>query len=102
MFGYRLKVPAAHRARLSELAQANGFKGADAFARHLVDRGLTRLGAPEGKLAARLDAVMEDRGYADRAEVVDHLLERGLRAYGEPAEDPHALRDRLRGLGYIE
>lgn len=103
-FGNKIKIPAHQKERLGALAGEHGFKGADDFALHMIDKGLIQLGDPnpEAKLKDRLEAVVELKGYADREELIEHLIDRGLRAYSEPAESREKLEARLRGLGYIE
>lgn len=100
----KVKIPRDFKSRLAEAGKKHDFSSAQEFADHLVGRALPQYGVPDDitKLKKQLDWVVEEHGYSDRKELIVHLLERGLRAYEEPAEDPAALENRLRGLGYIE
>jgi hypothetical protein len=97
-----MKIPKDLRGRLADVGKKNGHASADAFALHLVERGLARLGAGEGELDARLERAVDERGYSSREELIEHLLETGLDAYDAPDLDPEKLKARLRGLGYID
>ena len=115
----KLKVPPAYRPRLQTVAAKQaGAPSLEAFALHLIDRGLrvyegaaspsagsaavADAGGAAAALGDRLIAVADEQGYSGLDELVEHLLERGLRAYEEPASDPEKLAARLRGLGYID
>lgn len=98
----KVEIPGSLKKRLAAVAGKHDFSGVQAFADHLVDRGLTHYGAQGSSLKARLEDVVESRGYSSSEEVIEHLLERGLRAYEEPEDDPEKLAARLRGLGYID
>lgn len=99
----KVKIPKEYKDRLKAAAAKHNFASGDAFADHLIEKGLKHYGAdPNAKLSAQLEQVVEDNGYSSTEELIEHLLERGLRAYEEPADDPAALEARLRGLGYIE
>lgn len=97
-----LKIPRDLRGRIKDVAARHGLGAPDAAARHFVDKGLDKYGAPAGALAERLAAAVESQGYSSEAELIEHLLLRGLRAYEEPASTPEELAARLRGLGYID
>ena len=105
----KLKIPSTYRGRLHDVAAKQaGAPAPDAFALHLVERGLRvyeGAAAPAAgalPLGDRLLAVADEQGYSGPDELVEHLLERGLRAYEEPESDPAKLEARLRGLGYID
>jgi hypothetical protein len=97
-----LKLPREYRPRLDTAAKKHGFTSGEAFANHLIDKGLATYEAEGATQAAKLAFVTDANGYSSEAELVEHLLERGLRAYEDPADDPAKLEARLRGLGYIE
>jgi hypothetical protein len=100
----QIKIPRSYRPRVEDVGRTHGFPSADAFATHLIDRGLLQYDLPEpiASLGARLSYVVEENGYSSVEELIEHLLERGLRAYEEPERDPAKLEARLRGLGYID
>jgi hypothetical protein len=97
-----LRIPRPLRARMRDVAARHQLGPAESAARHFVDRGLDRYGAPPGPLAARLRWTIDEQGYSSEAELIEHLLLRGLRAYEEPVRSPDELAARLRGLGYID
>jgi hypothetical protein len=99
------KIPRSYRGRLKKAGKANGFRGVDDFAGHLIDRGLRRYSEasdPTVALDARLQVVVDSMGYSSRAELIEHLLERGLSAYETTQLDRSKFEERLRGLGYID
>ncbi|RMH39035.1 MAG: hypothetical protein D6689_17815 [Deltaproteobacteria bacterium] len=100
----KVKPPRALKKRLKAVAAKHDFDGVDAVVHHFIDRGLKQYerGEPPADLAARLDAVVDEQGYSSRDELIEHLLLRGLDAYEDAPDDPEKLRERLRGLGYIE
>ena len=100
----KVKIPKSYRQRLVEIGRKFKFDSDEAFAAHLIDRGLRQFELPElsAPLESKLAQVVQDHGYSSVEEVVEHLLERGLRAYDEPETDPKKLEARLRGLGYID
>ena len=100
----KLKIPKSYRARLDATGPKHGFATAEAFAQHLIERGLRQYSLPDegAALEKKLAHVVEELGYSSNDELLEHLLERGLRAYEEPESDPAKLEARLRGLGYID
>jgi hypothetical protein len=62
-----------------------------------------------GKTKVKLDAellrrarkVAETAGYSSVEEFITHVLERELGKIGSEDQDEEALKERLRGLGYI-
>jgi len=98
----KLRIPKEYRARLAAAATRHGFESDDAFAMHLVDRGLQSYQAQGTSMESRIAFVVDENGYSSDRELIEHLLERGLRAYEDPVDDPEKLAARLRGLGYIE
>jgi hypothetical protein len=98
----KLKTPRSLRPRLRAVADQHGFESIDAVAFHFVDSGLRRCGVEGSDLATRLERATEEQGYSSPAELVEHFLIRGLRAYEKAEDDPARLKERLRGLGYIE
>ncbi len=99
-----VKIPKALRGRLQETAKKHGFASAEAFADHLIEKGMKvhQVPDPAAPLDRQLQFVVDERGYSSKEEVIEHLLERGLKAYDTTDVDPEALKARLRGLGYIE
>lgn len=97
-----IAIPRDLRGRIKDVAAKHSLGSPQDAARHFVERGLDKYGAPPGALAARLDHAVESQGYASKEELVEHLLLRGLRAYEEPVSSPEQLAARLRGLGYID
>lgn len=99
----KLKIPKEYKSRLKEVARKHDFASGEAFADHLVDKGLNTYGVDKSlPMDEKLELVVEENGYSSKEELIEHLLERGLRAYEEPVDDPKKLEERLRGLGYIE
>lgn len=100
----KLKIPRSYKKRLKEVGKDNGYKGADDFGLHLVERGLLMYDYLEKDtpMGEKLEAVTDEQGYSSTAELVEHLLERGLSAYAEASEDRENFEERLRGLGYID
>lgn len=98
----RIKIPRPLKRRLRDVAKNHEFESIDALALHFVDRGLLRYGELTGDLDDRIEAAVDQQGYSSRVELIEHLLLRGLRAYEDAPDDPEALRERLKGLGYIE
>ena len=100
----KIKIPKSYRARLAEVGRKFKFPSDEAFAMHLIERGLRSFQLPQlsAPLQTKIAQVVEDHGYSSEDEVIEHLLERGLRAYEEPETDPKKLEARLRGLGYID
>jgi hypothetical protein len=100
----KIKIPKSYRPRLAEVGRKFNFPTDEAFAMHLIDRGLRQFQLPQlsAPLETKIAQVVEDNGYSSADELIEHLLERGLRAYEEPEQDPKKLEARLRGLGYID
>ena len=100
----RVKFPRSYKKRLKATGKANGFKGADDFAEHLLVKGAASYDFidRQAPLRAQLEEVMDEQGYSSVDEVIEHLLERGLDAYGGDRSDGKSFEERLRGLGYIE
>jgi hypothetical protein len=100
----KIKIPKSYRPRLVEAARKFKFPNDEAFAMHLIERGLRSFQLPQlsAPVETKIAQVVEDHGYSSEDEVIEHLLERGLRAYEEPENDPKKLEARLRGLGYID
>jgi hypothetical protein len=100
----KIRIPKSYRTRLVEVGRKFNFPTDEAFAMHLIDRGLRQFQLPDASaaLASKIAQVVDDSGYSSADELIEHLLERGLRAYEEPENDPKKLEARLRGLGYID
>lgn len=101
----KLKIPRSMKGRLKEVGKQNGFKGADDFGAHLVEKGLATYDGLDRSQSfeAQLEHVVENQGYSSAEEVVEHLLERGIGAYAnEDGLDREQFEKRLRGLGYID
>ncbi len=100
----KVKIPRAYKSRLKATGRAHGFKGADDFGLHLIERGVRQYDGGDGDapLPTRLDEVVDTMGYSSGAELIEHLLERGLGAYETASTDPAKFEERLRGLGYID
>lgn len=98
----QVDIPGDLRRRLRDVASKHRLGSPQELAKHFVERGLDRYGAPPGPLAERIAHAVESQGYSSSDELVEHLLLRGLRAYEEPASSPEQLAARLRGLGYID
>lgn len=100
----KVKVPKDLQGRLKDAAKAHDFDSGDAFAEHLVLRGLKNyeLPDPDAKLKKQMKWVVEEHGYSSVEELIEHLLLRGLKAYEAAETDPQKLEERLRGLGYID
>lgn len=98
-------IPKHMKPRLKSLAKPSGFDGPEAFAEHLVVRGLAAHDGVDASapLDAQLEELCDVMGYSSVGEAVEHLLERGLSAYAnEDGLDREAFEARLRGLGYID
>jgi hypothetical protein len=100
----KVKIPRSYKGRLKTTGKANGYKGADDFGLHLIERGVRQYEGGDGDapLGTRLDDVMDSMGYSSITELIEHLLERGLGAYETASTDPAKFEERLRGLGYID
>lgn len=98
----KLKIPRSLKSRLRAVADKHGFESHEAVAVHFVDRGLLTYKIEGDDLDERIERAVDEQGYSSASELVEHLLIRGLRAYEEAEDDPERLKERLRGLGYIE
>lgn len=101
----KLKIPKSMKGRLKEVGKQNGFKGADDFGAHLVDRGLATYDGLDTSLpfGEQIEHVVDTQGYSSAEELIEHLLERGITAYAnEDGLDREQFEKRLRGLGYID
>lgn len=101
----KLKIPRSMKGRLKDVGQQSGFKNADDFGAHLVDRGLATYAGVERSMsfAEQVQYVVDNQGYSSPEELIEHLLERGLVAYSnEDNLNREQLEMRLRGLGYID
>ena len=99
----KIELPEHHKPLLEDLARQHKFSSGQAFAAHLLERGLRQYPPVVGEsLDEKLAGFAEAEGYSSKGELVEHLLERGLRAYQTPESDPEKLEARLRGLGYID
>ena len=85
----KFKIPRSYKKRLKEVGKQHGYKGADDFGLHLVERGVLTYDFVDKnqKLEAQLEQVTEEQGYSSSTELVEHLLERGLDAYSEVEHD---------------
>ena len=98
----KIKIPAALKDRLADVASKHDLGTADEAATHFVERGMKSYDVPDGKLKKQLAYLVDEQGYSSADEAIEHLLIRGLRAYEEPAASQEELEARLRGLGYID
>lgn len=98
----KLKIPRSLKARLKAVGKAHDLGSTDDVALHFVDRGLRVYGATDGDIGDRIEQAVDSEGYSSADELIEHLLLRGLRAYEQADDDPAALAERLRGLGYID
>ena len=98
----KIKIPRSLKGRLKKVAKEHKFESAEDLAMHFVDRGLKVYGAEQGELGDRIEQAVDNQGYSSDDELIEHLLLRGLQAYEEAPDDPEALKERLRGLGYID
>lgn len=100
----KIKIPRSYKKRLKEVGKAQGYKGADDFGLHLVERGVKLYDSvpKDAALGEQLEALVDEMGYSSVDEAIEHLLERGLDAYREASEDSERFEERLRGLGYID
>ena len=101
----KLKIPRSMKGRLKEVAKQNGFKGADDFGAHVVDRGLLTYDGVSAEMSFgdQVQHVVDQQGYSSAEELIEHLLERGISAYAnDDGLDREAFEKRLKGLGYID
>jgi len=100
----KIKPPRSLKGRLRAVAKQHDFDSTDAVVQHFLVRGLAhyRVEARPDEIDHQLDAVVVDQGYSSRDELIEHLMLRGLDAYESSETDPDKLKERLRGLGYID
>lgn len=101
----KLKIPRSFKGRLKEVGKQNGFKGADDFGVHVVDRGLLTYDGITAAMsfAEQVEHIVDQQGYSSAEELIEHLLERGIAAYAnDDGLDREQFEKRLKGLGYID
>ena len=98
----KVKIPKDLKPRLADAAGEHGFDSADAFADHLVDKGLKAYDLPDqsAKLKKKLYFVVEEHGYSSVDEFITHALEKEM-AQLEDAQSDEDIKEKLKGLGYL-
>lgn len=99
-----IKYPKELKRRLRAVAARHSLGSADDVALEFVRRGLSlhkELDA-SAPIHLQLEQATRQLGYSSTDEMIEHLIERALLAYEDAPDDPEALKQRLRGLGYLD
>jgi hypothetical protein len=100
----KIKPPKHLKKRLRAVGKQHDLGSVDDVVHHMVSRGLLQYDDVDhsADLGRQLNVVVVEMGYSSIDELIEHLLVRGLGAYEQPDADPERMRERLRGLGYID